>query len=106
MPPKSPQSKFSRMPLRRVRLPKIVPPKAKGLLEEYSYYLLVATFVGVAILGKAGGLSGYNAVVVGAWLAASLWVARQLKDYFVEKSKVPTGKVVETGNAVETAAKA
>jgi len=93
------------MPLRKVRLPKIVPPKAKGLLEEYFYYLLVAIFVGVAILGKAGGLSGYNAVVVGAWLAASLWFARQLKDYFVEKSEAPSGKVVEAGKAVETVAK-
>jgi hypothetical protein len=95
MPPKTPQSNYSKRPLRRVRLLKIVPRKTKGLFEEYFYSILVVIFFVVAILGKAGGMSGFNALVVGAWLAVFIWFARQLKGYFAEKSKVARGKTVE-----------
>ena len=96
MPPKSPQSNYSKRPLRRLRLPKIVPRKTKGLFEEYFYSILVVIFVVVAILGKAGGLSGFDALVVGAWLAVFIWFAQQLKGYFAEKSKVANGKTAES----------
>jgi hypothetical protein len=66
----------------------------KGLFEEYFYAILVVIFVAVAILGKAGGLGGYNALVVGAWVAVFLWFARQFKGYFAEKSKAANGKMV------------
>src|SRR5207245_11065252 len=95
MPPKSPQSNYSKKPLRRLRLPKIVPPKTKGLFEEYFYSILVVIFVVVAILGKAGGMDGFDALVVGAWLAVFIWFARQLKGYLAEKSKVASGKTAE-----------
>jgi hypothetical protein len=95
MPPKTPQSNYSKRPVRRLRLPKIVPPKTKGLFEEYFYPILVVIFVVVAILGKAGGLSGFNALVVGAWLAVFIWFVGQLKGYLAEKSKVASGKTAE-----------
>ncbi len=95
MPPKTPQSNYSKRPIRRLRLPKIVPPKTKGLFEEYFYPILVVIFVVVATLGKAAGLSGFDALVVGAWLAVFIWFARQLKGYFAEKSKVAGGKTAE-----------
>lgn len=95
MPPKSPQPNFSKRPVRRLRLPKIVPRKTKGLFEEYFYALLGIIFLVVAILCKAGGMSGYDAVVVGAWLTGFVWVTRQVKGYYGEKSKDTNGKTVE-----------
>jgi hypothetical protein len=95
MPPKSPQPNFSKRPVRRLRLPKIAPPKTKGLFEEYFYAFLGIIFLSVAILCKAGGMSGYDAVVVGAWLAGFTWMTRQVKDYFAEKSKNTNGKTLE-----------
>jgi len=95
MPPRTPQSNYSKRPVRRLRLPKIGPSKTKSLFEEYFYALLVVIFVAVAILGKAGGLSGFNTLVVGAWVTAFIWFSRQLKGYFAEKSKVANGKAAE-----------
>jgi hypothetical protein len=87
MPPNKPQSSYSKRPVRRLRLPKIGPSKTKGLFEEYFYVCVVLLFVIVAILGRAGGLSGYDALVVGLWVAGFTWFAGQLKNYFKEKSK-------------------
>ena len=95
MPPKSPQPNFSKRPVRRLRLPKISPPKTKGLFEEYFYAFLGIIFLGVAILCKAGGMSGYDAVVVGAWLAGFVWMARQVRGYYQEKSKATNGNALE-----------
>lgn len=80
--------------MRRLRLPKIGPPKTKGFFEEYFYACLVSIFLVVTILGKAGGLSGYDALVVGAWVAGFTWMAGQLKGYFKEKSKEANGKTL------------
>ena len=77
-----------------MRLSKVAPPKMKGIFEEYFYAILVVIFVAVAILGRAGGLGGYNALVVGGWVAVFLWFAKQLKGYFAEKSKGAKGKLV------------
>jgi hypothetical protein len=100
MPPKSPGTSYSSRPLRRLRLPKIGPSKTKSLFEEYFYAILAVVFAGVAILAKAGGMSGFNAVVVGAWIAAFLWFASQWKGYRAEKSKAANGNgVVATAQA-------
>lgn len=56
------------------------------------YALLACVFFAATILGKAGGFSAYNAVVIGGWVTAILWCAHQLKDYFAEKSKAENGK--------------
>ena len=68
MPPNKPQSNFSKKPVRRVRLLKIVPRKIRSLFEEYFYRFLAMICVAVMVLGKAGGLSGYDAVVTGLWV--------------------------------------
>jgi hypothetical protein len=81
-----PSSNFSRRPVRRLLLPKIGPLKNKGLFEEYFYALLAMIFFVVAILGKAGGMSAYNALLVGLWVTVFLWFARQLKLYFKERA--------------------
>lgn len=94
MPPKTPGTSYSSRPLRRLRLPKIGPTKAKSLFEQYFYGLLVAVFACVAILAKAGGMSTFNAAVVGAWIAAFLWFANQYKGYRAEKSKAENGNPV------------
>jgi hypothetical protein len=92
MPPKTPGTSYSGKPVRRLRLPKIGPTKTKSLFEEYFYTLLAVVFFAVTILGKAGGFSGFNALVVGAWVTAFLWFANQLKGYYAEKSKAKDKK--------------
>jgi hypothetical protein len=87
MPPLKPQSNYSKRPVRRVRLPKIGPRETKGLFEEYFYGFLVAIFLVVAILLRAGGMRTYDAVVIGMWIAGLTWFARQVKAYYKEKSK-------------------
>jgi hypothetical protein len=81
--------------VRRLRLPKIVPRKTKGLFEEYFYVFLGIIFLAVAILCKAGGMSGYDAVVLGAWLAGFTWMTRQVRGYYQEKSNATNGETVE-----------
>jgi len=66
--------------------------KTKGLFEEYFYVFLAVTTAAVAILGKAGGLDAYDAVVVGLWVGGFMWFAWQLKSYFKEKSKTEQQK--------------
>jgi hypothetical protein len=92
MPPKIPGTSYSGKPVRRLRLPKIGPTKTKSLFEEYFYTLLAIVFFAVTILGKAGGFSGFNALVVGGWVTAFLWFVSQWKGYLAEKSKAENGK--------------
>src|SRR5205807_10191728 len=89
MPPNKPQSNFSKRPIRRVRLLKIVPRKSKSLLEEYFYRFAAVICVAVMILGKAGGLSGYDAVVTGLWFGAVLWRARHVRSYRKQQGVSP-----------------
>ena len=92
MPQRTPGTSYTGKPVRRLKLPKMGPTKTINFFEEYVYALLAVVFVALTILGKAGGFSVYNAVVIGAWVTAILWCAHQLKDYFVEKSKAENGK--------------
>ena len=92
MPPKSPGTSYTGKPVRRLKLPKIGPTRTTNFFEEYLYALLAVVFFAATILGKAGGFSAYNAVVIGAWVTAILWCAHQLKDYFAEKSKAENEK--------------
>jgi hypothetical protein len=86
MPPNKPQFNYSKV--KRIRLLKIGPPrKTKSLFEEYFYGFVAAVCLAVMILGKAGGLTGYNAVVSGLWVGAFLWFARQVRGYRQEQAK-------------------
>src|SRR6267378_5809865 len=87
MSPNSPQSNYSKKPIKRVRLLRIGPSKEKGLFEEYSYGFLVGIFLLLFILLKAGGMDTSTALIVGLWVAGLTWFARQLKGYFKEKSQ-------------------
>ena len=92
MPQKSPGTSYSGKPVRRLKLPKIGPTKAKSLFEEYFYILLAVVFLGVSILGIAGGFSTYNALLVGAWVTGLIWFVSQWKGYQAEKEKAGNGK--------------
>jgi len=96
MPPTGPQLSYTKKPVRRLRLPKIGPPKTKGFFEEYFYVCLGIFFVVVVVLGWAGGMGGYEALVMAAWLTGFGWFARQMRDYFREKSKAENGKATAT----------
>ena len=86
MSPNSPQSNYSKKPIKRVRLLKLAPPKTKGLFEEYFYGFLVAIFLVLFILLLAGGMEGSTALVAALWVTGFTWFGRQLKRYFKEKS--------------------
>src|SRR6266436_1129270 len=75
MQPNKPQSNYSKKPIKRIRLLKIGSRKSKSLFEEYFYSFAIAISMVVTILGKAGGLSGYDAIVMGLRMGRS-WVRR------------------------------
>ena len=91
MPPNKPQSNYSKRPVRKVRLLKIGPGKTKSLFEEYFYGFVVSICVVVAILGKAGGLSGYDAIVTGLWAGGFTWFTWQVRRY--RKERASTGSI-------------
>jgi len=99
MPPNKPQSNYSKRPVRRVRLLKIGPRNTKSLFEEYFYAFVVSICVAVAILGKAGGLSGYDAIVTGLWAGGFTWFAGQLRGY--RKERAGPGSTEKSRQAVQ-----
>ena len=99
MAPNKPQSNYSKRPVKRVRLLKIAPRKAKSLFEEYFYGFAIAISLVVMILGKAGGLSGYDAVVIGMWAGGFMWCAWVLRRY--RKEQASLGRIEKSAPAVE-----
>ena len=79
MPPN--KSNFSKRPIRKVKLLKIGPKKSVSLFEEYFYGITAAITLTAIVLGKAGGLGGYDAVVMGLWIGAILWFGRMFWKY-------------------------
>jgi hypothetical protein len=100
MPPNKPQSNYSKTPVKRIRILKIGPRKGKSLFEEYFYGFLVAICLAVMILGKAGGLSGYDAVVTGLWVGGFVWCAWVLRRY--QKEKASPRQMARSKPAVQT----
>src|SRR5713101_9611898 len=99
MPPNKPQSNYSKRPVRRVRLLKIAPRTTKSLFEEYFYGFVVMISLAVTILGKAGGLSGYDAIVTGLWAGGFTWFAWQVKLY--RKAEAGPGSREKSQQAVQ-----
>ena len=94
MPPKSSRTSYTGKPVRKLKLPKIGQTKTNSVFEEYFYVLLALVFLSVAILGKAGGFSAYNALIVAAWITALIWFAHQWRGYLAEKSKRENEKTI------------
>ncbi len=61
--------------------------KTGSLFEEYFYGFVVVICVVVAILGKAAGLSGYDAVVTGLWAGGFTWFAGLVRRYRKEQTR-------------------
>src|SRR5258708_23905007 len=99
MQPNKPQSNYSKKPIKRIRLLKIGPRKSKSLFEEYFYGFAIAICLVVMILGKAGGLSGYDAVVMGLWVGGFMWCAWVLRRY--RKEQAGPGRIEKAAQAVE-----
>jgi hypothetical protein len=100
MPPNKSQSNYSKRPVKKVRLLKIRPRTTKSLIEEYFYGFVVIISVALIILLKAGGMSGYDAVVAGLWVGGFTWFARMAWRYRKEKqSAVKSGKSKQAGQA-------
>lgn len=103
MSPNSPQSNYSKKPIKRVRLLKLAQPKTKGLFEEYFYGFLVAIFLVLFTLLVAGGMPASTALIVGLWVAGVVMFARQMRSYFQEKAKPASKK--KMAEAAKAAAK-
>jgi hypothetical protein len=99
MPPNKQQSNYSKRPVKRIRILKIGPRKSKSLFEEYFYGFLVAICLAVMILGKAGGLSGYDAVVTGLWVGGFVWCAWVLRRY--RKERGSPGRMEKSKQAMQ-----
>jgi hypothetical protein len=99
MPPNKPQSNYTKRPVKRIRILKIGPRKTKSLFEEYFYSFLVIISVTVMILGKAGGLSGYDAVVTGLWVGGFIWCAWVLRR--CRKEQAGTGSTEKSRQMVQ-----
>lgn len=84
MPSNKPQSGYQ--PLGRFRLPTPKPLLQMSLLQEYPYVFLVAFFAAVALLGRAAGLSLWDAVILSAWLGSILFFGWQLWRYLKYRS--------------------
>src|SRR5260370_42057473 len=99
MQPNKPQSNDSKKPIKRIRLLKIGPRKSKSLFEEYFYGFAIAITLVVMILGKAGGLSGNDAIVIGLWVGGFMWCAWGLRRY--RKEQASPGRIEKSAPAVE-----
>ena len=86
MPPNKPQTSYSKRPIKRIKLLKFGQQQTKGLFEEYFHGFVVAITLIIMILGKAGGLDGYDAVVTGLWVGGFIWCASLVRRYQKEKS--------------------
>src|SRR5713226_8756404 len=99
MQPNKPQSNYSKKPIKRIRLLKIGPRKSKSLFEEYFYGFAIAVSLVVTILGKAGGLSGYDAIVMGLWMGGFMWCAWVLRRY--RKEQASPGQMQKSKQAMQ-----
>ena len=100
MPSNKLPSNYSKKPVRKVRLLKIEPRKTKSLFEEYFYGFAVAITLTVMVLGKAGGLGGFDAIVAGLWVGGILWFGWVFKNY--RKQRSITGSVEKSVPAAQT----
>jgi hypothetical protein len=82
-----------------VRLLKIGPRTTKSLFEEYFYGFAVTISLAVMILGKAAGLSGYDAIVTGMWAGGFTWFAWQVRRY--RKERTSPGSTEKSRPAVQ-----
>jgi hypothetical protein len=87
MPPKTPKQSFSSWREKKFVIPKIARKDSPSFFQEYFYYILVATTLGLMLLLKGGGMKGSDAIVIGMWFGAIMWFARQTQAYFKEKKK-------------------
>jgi hypothetical protein len=99
MLPNKPQSDSSRKPIKRIRLLKIGPGKSKSLFEEYFYGFAIAISLVVMILGKAGGLSGYDAIVIGLWVGGFMWAGWVFRRY--RKEQASPARIGKSTQAVD-----
>src|SRR6266481_1269576 len=99
MQPNKPQSNYSKKPIRKIRLLKIGPRKSKSLFEEYFYGFAIAISLVVMILGKAGGLSGYEAIVTGLWVGGFMWAAWVFRSY--RKEQASPGKMEKSKQVIQ-----
>jgi hypothetical protein len=87
MPPKSSKPNYLRWRENKFVIPKIAQRNGPSFFQEYFYFFLVGITLGVMLLLKGSGMKGTDAIVLGMWLGAILWFARQVQAYFRDKKK-------------------
>lgn len=91
MPPTKPQSNPGQKPLKRIKILQVKRTEQKPFLSEYFYPLLCALFCVITLFLSAAGLRFGEAAVVGLWIVAILFVARQVKQ-FLKSETAPQKK--------------
>jgi hypothetical protein len=81
MPPTKPQSSPQKKPLKKIRILQIKRTEQKSLIEEHFYLFLAIVFGFVTFLLWGFGLRPDESAIIGLWIAAILFVARQIKRY-------------------------
>lgn len=81
MPPTKPQSNSRNKPLKRIKILQVKRAEQKPFLSEFFYPILGALFCVITLFLSAAGLRFDESAVVGLWIVAILFVARQVKRF-------------------------
>jgi hypothetical protein len=81
MPPTKPQSNSRNKPLKRIKILQVKGIEQKPFLSEFFYPILGALFCVITLFLSAAGLRFDESAVVGLWIVAILFFARQVKRF-------------------------
>ena len=100
MPQSNPPSKLSgRL---RLRLPALRQEQRKSIFAEYPYVFFAVAFLAIALLGKSGGMSLRDALIIAAWIVSIAYFIWQVVRYRKDKSAPPATKLEVVGKAEPT----
>ena len=79
MPPTKPQSNPQKKPVKKIKILQVKRIEQKSLLSEHFYLFLGILFCATTIFLAAAGLRFDESAVVGLWIVAFIFFARQVK---------------------------
>ncbi|MGC1486049.1 MAG: hypothetical protein WA789_19850 [Candidatus Acidiferrum sp.] len=88
MPPTKPQFNPQKKPVKKIKILQVKRIEQKSLLSEYFYLALAILFCVTTLFLTAAGLRFEESAVVGLWIVAIIFFARQVKR-FMKGETVP-----------------
>ncbi|MHB8500425.1 MAG: hypothetical protein ACYDCG_13890 [Candidatus Acidiferrales bacterium] len=86
MTPTKPQSNPQKKPVKKIKILQLKRTEQKSLLSEYFYLALGILFCVTTLFVAAAGLRFDESAVVGLWIVAIIFVARQVKQFMKNKA--------------------